>query len=435
MFLSISLLPSGMAMSQGMNLKLNDDGSHYVKATFLNQIWLRYNQSNPGTLQMGTAAPQTFDIGLRRTRLQLYGQVTDRMFFYTQFGMNNFNYASNVGGNRKLQAFFHDAMGEYNVFKGKNLLKIGGGLTICGGLSRFTQPSIGSIMTMDVPVFAQTTVEQTDEFARKLSVLARGQVKRLDYRLVLSDPFPITTTGSPAPAIGKDATFASIGHHKQYQGLFIWNFFDSETHTTPFMAGTYLGKKKILNLELGAIYQPQATWYLSGADTSYADMLHFSIAGFLDMPINSERMDAVSAYLGYFNLNYGPNYIRNNGIMNPGNGIDPSQASFNGIGNAFPMFGTGNVIYGQFGYKFKEGLLGNRGTLMPYISSQYAQYEKLADPMMVTNVGLNWLMDGHTQKLSLDWQTRPVFEAASNGELLSTGGRKSTVVMQYQTSF
>jgi len=54
----------------------------------------------------------------------------------------------------------------------------------------------GTIMSMDVPVFAQATVDQTDEFSRKLSVYARGQIGRLDYRLVLSDPFPVNTNGS-----------------------------------------------------------------------------------------------------------------------------------------------------------------------------------------------------------------------------------------------
>jgi hypothetical protein len=33
-----------------LKLNLNEDGSHYIKATFLNQVWLRYNESNPGTL-------------------------------------------------------------------------------------------------------------------------------------------------------------------------------------------------------------------------------------------------------------------------------------------------------------------------------------------------------------------------------------------------
>ena len=64
-----------------LKLKLNEDGSHYIKATILNQVWLRYNDSNPGTTVLGDPTSETFDIGLRRTRLQLYGQITDRVFF------------------------------------------------------------------------------------------------------------------------------------------------------------------------------------------------------------------------------------------------------------------------------------------------------------------------------------------------------------------
>src|SRR6478609_7555555 len=242
-----------------LRLKLNDDGSHFIKATFLNQVWLRGNQSNDGTTVMGDPAKQTFDIGLRRTRMQLYGQLTDHVLFYFQFGQNNFNYLSSNAGNRKVQAFFHDALAEYKVKKGSDLLYLGGGLTITNGLSRFSQPSIGSIMSLDVPVFAQATVDQTDQFSRKLSVYARGQINRLDYRLVLSDPFPVITNGQVLPPVGNNATFAVDQHHKQYQGFFMWNFFDKESHVTPYMTGTYLGKKKVLNLEAGFITQKNAT--------------------------------------------------------------------------------------------------------------------------------------------------------------------------------
>jgi hypothetical protein len=60
-----------------LKYNLNESGTHYFKATFLNQTWLRYNQSNPGTIVMSEPADQTFDIGLRRTRIQLFGQITD----------------------------------------------------------------------------------------------------------------------------------------------------------------------------------------------------------------------------------------------------------------------------------------------------------------------------------------------------------------------
>ena len=239
-----------------LRLKLNEDGSHFIKATFLNQIWFRGNQSNPGTTALGEPAAQTFDIGLRRTRIQLYGQLTDHVLFYFQFGQNNFNYLTQNAGNRKLEVFFHDALGEYRVKKESDLLYLGGGLTITNGLSRFSQPSIGTIMSMDVPVFAQATVDQTDEFSRKLSMYARGQLGNLDYRLVMSDPFPVNTNGTlPVSTNGavnttvpisssQNAAFAQVGHHKQYQGFFMWNFFDKESHATPYMTGTYLGKRR-----------------------------------------------------------------------------------------------------------------------------------------------------------------------------------------------
>ncbi|CAN0420380.1 unnamed protein product, partial [Phaeothamnion confervicola] len=284
-------------------------------------------------------------------------------------------------GNRKFQVFFHDALGEYKVWKGNDKLFIGGGLTITNGLSRFSQPSIGTIMTMDVPVFAQATVDQTDEFSRKLSAYLRGQLGRLDYRLVLSDPFPVTSSGN-VPALGTNSTFALMGHEKQYQGFFAWNFFDKESHVTPYMTGTYLGKKKILNLEAGFIAQKNATWSREtvASDTVYHSMNLFSVALFYDAPINAEKGNAISAYAGYYNMDYGKGYLRYNGVMNPANGSTNAAAIGGSFGNAFPMFGTGQVLYAQVGYLFKRDLLGEgHGTLMPYASLMSADYERLAD--------------------------------------------------------
>lgn len=420
-----------------MKLNLNENGSHYLKWTFLNQVWLRYNQSNPGTTVLGDPTDETFDIGLRRTRIQFFGQITDHVFFYTQFGQNNFNYlagqnASNTG-NRKVQVFFHDVLGEYKVWKDNEKLKFGAGLTIANGLSRFSQPSIGTILTMDVPVFAQATVDQTDEFSRKLSLYARGQLGKFDYRIVLSDPFPITSNGSTPPAINENATFAQNAHHKQYQGFFMYNFFDTEPHTTPFMTGTYLGKKKILNLEAGFITQENALWTTSdgGVTTDYHDLNLWSVALFYDAPINTELGTALSGYAGYFDLNYGPNYLRYNGIMNPATGITDGPAP-GSQGNAFPMFGTGKVIYTQLGYLFKRDLLGDAGTLQPYASLMSADYDRLNDRMNVYAVGINWLINGHTSKFSLDYQNRPVYENQS-GNLIRTE-RKGQIVLQYQIS-
>src|SRR6218665_3549715 len=74
------------ASKPNLDLKYNlsKDGSKYIKGTFLNQTWLRWNESNPGTTVNGAAKDNTLDIGLRRTRMQLYGQLTDHVFFYMQ---------------------------------------------------------------------------------------------------------------------------------------------------------------------------------------------------------------------------------------------------------------------------------------------------------------------------------------------------------------
>ncbi|MBC7553378.1 MAG: hypothetical protein H7257_05320 [Taibaiella sp.] len=415
-----------------LKYNLDSKGSRYIKATILNQTWLRWNESNPGSLVNGEPQATTVDIGMRRTRFQLYGQLTDHVFFYTQYGLNNFNFLAQNAGNRKIQAFFHDVVGEYRVFKGKDYLKVGGGLTVLNGLSRFSQPGVTSIMTTDVPVFLQVTVDQTDEFARRLAVYGRGQLGRFDYRVAISDPFPIQTNGVPPAPIGKDATFTTYGHTRQFNAFFMYNLLDREPNTTPYMAGTYLGDKKVLNIEAGVIYQSRATWSLANTDTVFHNMLHWSAAVYADMPLKQNKY-AVSTYAGYFFTDYGRGYIRNNGIMNPANGVN-GQGGFNGAGNAYPMFGTGNSIYAQLGLRLPDSMLGKAGTLMPYVSYRWSGYEKLAGAVNVYDAGVNWLLNRHQSKLSFNYQLRPVFTQNPAGEYI-TADNASSAWLQYQVFF
>ncbi|CCG99538.1 hypothetical protein FAES_1528 [Fibrella aestuarina BUZ 2] len=294
---------------------------------------------------------------------------------------------------------------------------------------------------MDVPVFAQATVDQTDEFSRKLSVYARGQVGPIDYRVVVSDPFPIQTNGTAPPALGPTASFALKGHHKQYQGFLMYQFFDKESNQTPgYMTGTYLGKKKVLTLEAGFITQRNATWTRdnSTADTVYHTMNLWSVASFLDMPLNASTGTAINAYLGYFRTDYGPNYLRFNGIMNPATGISngtaPGGGSLGGTqGNAFPIFGTGSVVYGQASYLMKRDLFGSgNGTLMPYVQAQLATYQRVAQALGVYTVGINYLINGHSGKLTLDYQNRPYYRSALDNNRLVPAGRLGQVTLQYQ---
>lgn len=423
--------------SEVLKYKLNESGSRFFQVTFLNQAWLRFNQSNPGTMVIGDPQANTLDIGLRRTRMQLFGQITDRTFMYFQFGQNNFNSMYNATSNRKLAPFFHDALGEYRVSAG-NQLKIGGGLTITNGISRFSQPSIGTILTMDVPVFAQTTVEQIDQFARKLSVYARGQIGKFDYRAVLSDPFPITSNGQTPPSISNVSNFATKGHSLQTAGYLIYQFFDHENHMTPYMNGTYLGSKKIFNIAIGGAYQPNAMWIKTvTGDTLYQAMQHVAIESFLDMPIGSKN-SMISAYLGYFNTNYGNNYLRYNGLMNPASGTTLTAAnSITGhgptYGNAYPMFGTGNVVYTQLGYMLPSKTIGLTNRWMPYASATFASFERLNGLSTNTfNLGINYYLNGNKSKLSLDYQNRPTYKVENSQ--IKSGERFGTLTLQMQVN-
>lgn len=404
---------------------LNEDGSNYVKFTFVTQAWLRSAEYNPGTTINGIPKSSGTDIGIRRYRVQLYGQLTDRVFAYSQFGENNFNNISD----RKLGFFVHDAYGEYAV--DKQMLSLGLGLSGWSGLTRFASPSVGSIMGIDAPLYQQTTNDATDQFLRKLSVFAKGKIGKLDYRVLMAQPMAIQKSAGydPANNIGQASRFSALPPKMQYNGYFSYQFKDQESNLTPYATGTYLGKKKVFNIGAGFIYQQDAMWRLNetATDTIHENLVQLAADVYYDAPVGS-RGQAVSLYGSITHSDFGKNYLRNGGPMNPANGNNNPDI-LSGAGTAFPMYGTGTVAYVQAGYKMRDNLIGNT-TLMPYVSMQYADYERLSDPMAYYDVGVNWLLAGHASKLTLSYQDRPVYDNA--GDNIT---RRGAIVAQYQVFF
>jgi len=415
-------------LKDGFKFRLNEDGSQFIQLTFLNQTWIRFTENNPQSTVFGKPESSTFDIGLRRTRFQLFGQVSDRVFVYTQFGLNNFTYATA----RKTGFFIHDAIGEYAFVPQK--LSIGAGLTGWTGFSRFSSPSAGTIMGLDAPLFEQATNDITDQFLRKLSVYAKGKIGKLDYRIVLSKPMTVQTASASVPPISENSNFSYFPPKIQTHGYLMYQFLEQESNLTPYTAGTYLGKKKVFNIGTGFMYQADAMWRLgnTAADTVESAMKILALDFFYDAPINAETGTALSAYLALVNMDFGKNYIRNLGVMNPTNGVGKG-ASFNGTGNAFPIEGTGTTVFAQVGYLAKKDLLGNQGTLMPYLSMQYGDYEALNDKMLMWSIGMNWFIVGHKSKISVDWQNRPIFQTFNKQTTVSE--RKGMFVLQYLVSF
>ncbi len=437
--------PVARYSKEGLKIYISDDSTRYIKATGIAQIWFRYNDNNPGSAIYGTPVKETFDVGLRRVRYQTMAQVTKRVFFYSQFGINSLNSLSA----RKTGLFFHDVTAEYNVHK--NYLVLGGGLSGWNGTSRFSSSAVGSIFGLDLPVVQETTNDVTDQFVRKLGVYAKGKLNRLDYRISAANPFPVqnalsavaslpgASTVTPAAAgIYNTAYFSTKAPELQYQGYFMWDFLEKESNQLPYNAGSYLGKKRVFNLGAGFAYQKNAMVYRSSlADTTmrYKPLQQLGVDLFFDYYLNKEKQNAVTAYASFLNYDFGPNYLRNAAAMNTANGTS-GPAGFNGSGNSIPLIGTGQVIFAQAGYLFKHDLLKTQGTLQPYASAIYANYEKLKDPMLVYSVGVNWIMSGQNSKISLDYQSRPIFNTDVNGDLHETkNARRGQIVLQYQVSF
>jgi hypothetical protein len=416
--------------NDGLKIYLSKDSVSWLKSTIALQTWARYIDNNPGSTLNGFAQPTTTDIGIRRFRMQLFGQATSKTFIYTQFGINNFNSIAT----RKQGAFFHDLAGEYGVVKSK--LSIGGGLSGWSGLSRYASPSIATTLLYDAPLYQQATNDVSDQFLRKLSVYAKGKLSRLDYRVAIAKPLPIQTAITAVDTtLSTTASFAPNPPKLQYQGYVNWQFLDQESNLTPYFTGTYLGKKRVFNIGTGAVYQAEAMRYLDAGAKLFAPMTLLSVDVFYDSYINKEKQNAVTAYASFSNYNYGKNYIRNLGVMNVANGsTNGAVKKTSGVGDAFPMYGTGNVLYAQAGYLFHKNLLGKLGTLQPVADVTVANYKALNSPMIMYDAGVNLLLNGHNAKLSLNYQSRPVYSydalTGTSNEIKSA--RRGMFIVQYQ---
>ena len=416
---------TGTAISQTIKdgkLFINDSGDQYLKLSFVSQFWARTGNYNPGTTIFGNAKKGGTDLGIRRFRLQLFGQLSEKVFFYSQFGINNFNSI----GERKPSFFVHDIYTEYEMIKTK--LSVGIGLSGWSGLARFSSPSTSTIMGLDAPLFQQATNDVTDQFLRKLGVFAKGKFNKLDYRVSITQPFAFQKSPIYTSIVTKNSNFSSRPPHFQFNGYFQYQFLDQESNLTPYTTGTYHGKRSIFNIGGGIVFQKNAMNHLSPSlDTVYTNMLQYGLDVFWDAPLASNGA-SISWYSNITHLDFGPGYIRNLGVMNPANG-SADLTVINGGGYAYSMYGTGNVFYTQIGYKFKDNLLGN-STLMPYASCQIGNYKRLPESMVHYSLGINYLLNYHKSKLTLAYENRPVFYDTEKSIL-----RKGNGILQYQIFF
>src|ERR1700749_5314220 len=70
--------------NDGLKVNFNEDGSTWAKINFAAQLWATDNHNNPGSTVNGVADNNSYQVALRRVRLRIQAQVTDKVFIYGQ---------------------------------------------------------------------------------------------------------------------------------------------------------------------------------------------------------------------------------------------------------------------------------------------------------------------------------------------------------------
>lgn len=405
----ISLILLGNVWAQSSKsplfLPLSKDEKTYIKAGFRSQFWMRYTQANPQTTVNGKHYDSYFDISARRVRMSIQAKLSPKFFIFTQFGVSSYNMKTEK--NRNLKLF--DLYAEYE-FDPKFTLGIG--KIFLNGPSRWNFHSTGKMLNIDAMAFSDFTSDKQDDSGRSLGLFVKGSIDRFSYHLTVKNP---TFTGVYQAKEYTDYVTTGISNQR-WSGYLKYNFLDFESSDSS--AGTYIGKKNIFNIGAGFAYQPNMTGQKQGENITLYDYKSWAIELFLDRPISSKN-DAITAYIGFFRSDFGKDYLR---YMSSNNIADNSAIQ----GNAYPAVGTGNTLFFQFGYLLAKS---EKSSIrwQPSLSVQYSKFEKLINPVVFFDAGLNIYLKGHDSKLTFGIQNRPIFT-----ENNTYSSRKSTFIIQYQ---
>lgn len=390
-----------------LTLKLNPEGTKYIRFIMWGQFWL--------TGQNNSADKFTVTPMLRRARFMAFAQVSPRFLILMHFGVNNLSQATmNPTGNGAFgpQLFLHGAWSEFAVVQ--KHLYIGGGLHYWNGISRLTNSSTLNFLTLDNYRRAWSVLGLTDQFARHLGVFAKGKFGSFAYRVAANSPMinSLDVNRIPSEWSGKQQTFYTGKYEFQdeaawsYQGYFEYMFFDKESDKLPYKVGTYLGKKKVLNIGAGFFHHPNGSITYeapSGSiDTTMTlvqnNVSHFAFDVFYDTPLGS---GGLTAYAVYYAFDYGTNYT---------------------LGQTY---GTGNSVLVQVGYLAPK--FSNKISLQPYVAYNTANFKGFDNTGNAVRAGVNMFLDGHHSKLTLEYTTT---QDMYNGS--DKPGRKNAIVLQAQ---
>lgn len=356
-----------------LTLKLTEDGKKYIRFIMWHQIWLTTNNLDADNSKFQVTP------SIRRSRFLAFAQISPRFLILTHFGLNGLtpNNLTSLGSNgNSPQMFLHDAWGEFKI---NDMLYVGGGLHYWKGMTRLSNQSTLNFMTLDQsrPFVAWHSLGITDQFARHLGIYAKGQKGKFDYRFAINSPLRNNIGagrdyGTRESGLTYDGVINLDGSQQAtgsavIEGYFRYNFWDTESTKLPYAVGTYLGKKKVFGIGAGFFTHPNGMF--NAATGNHSSVNHFALDAFLDMPTKS---GAINAYAAFMNFNYGEDYVSR-------------------------WAGTGTAFYSQLGYYIKSA------KIMPYFAYQLGDYKGLEDAISALNIGVNYFVNGHNAKLTLEY--------------------------------
>jgi hypothetical protein len=374
-----------------MQIRLNEDGSKYLRFITWHQMWLQAGSEQKGLRH-----------SIRRSRVLAFAQISPKFLILTHFGLNSLgagnltaNPNSQTANNRSL-LFLHDAWAEFAIEPGK--LHVGTGLHYWNGISRLSNQSTLNMMTLDNAgsgnadgrLFPWNNITTSDQFARHLGVYAKGSLGNFSYRVAANNAR--TNIGSLGATPSFQVNNVDGAGLWNFAGYFKYDLFDKESDKLPYLVGTYLGKKKVFSIGAGFFHHPDA---LAVDDLETRESVtHFAMDAFYDAPLNDDL--AINALGAYYNYKYGDTDGFNSG------GLVPS---------------SGSILYGQVGILFRKA------KLMPYLSYNSQNLDFTPDNSNELGIGLNYFINGHFAKITAEYTT------GSKGAI----GAQSTNIFRLQT--
>ena len=67
---------------------------------------------------------------------------------------------------------------------------------------------------------------------------------------------------------------------------------------------------------------------------------------------------------------------------------------------------------------------------MPYVTVTHKDFEALADPSTQFGLGLNYFVTGHNAKITLEYQTRPVYKLNTANSAIERTEYRGELILQ-----